>query len=377
MCNLGGRNQTNMKKTFFASLMILSALACKEKPEEKPMYTLFVGTYTNGDSEGIYTYTFDSGTGELANKQLAAKITNPSYLALSKDHKNLYAVQETADFDSLGGGVTAFALNDGVLEMLNSMGTQGAHPCHVSLSGDGHLAVANYNGGNVALFKLKDDGSLGNGPQILDHKLLDSTKTSHAHMAQFNADGLMVTDLGLDAIKRYEEKNGEFVPGPQPSLPFAEGAGPRHFTFGEGGKMLYVINELNSTVSVFEKGAGSQYEEIQVIKTVDPDYQGKNACADLHLSPDGKFLYGSNRGENTIVIFSVDAEKGTLSLVGRESVHGDWPRNFSMDPNGEFLLVANQKSNNISVFKRDVEKGTLAFLNETMLSNPVCLVFQD
>ncbi len=366
-----------MKKALFASLIILLVLACKEKPEEKPMYTLFVGTYTEGDSEGIYTYTFDAGTGELTNKQLAAKLANPSYLALSKDHKNLYAVQETADFDSLGGGVTAFSLTNGVLEIQNSMGTQGAHPCHVSLSGDGHLAVANYTGGNVALFNLNDDGSLGEHPQIIDHKLLDSTKTSHAHMAQFTSDGLMVTDLGLDAIKRYKEENGEFVPGPQPSLPFAEGAGPRHFTFGEGGKMLYVISELNSTISVFKKDTKGDYQEIQVVKTLDPNYQGNNACADLHLSPDGKFLYGSNRGENTIVIFAVNPENGTLTLEGRESVHGDWPRNFSMDPTGEFLLVANQKSSNITVFKRDVEKGTLTYLNETVLPNPVCLVFEE
>ncbi len=365
-----------MKKALFASLMIVFVLACKEKPEEKPMYTLFVGTYTDGDSEGIYTYTFNSGTGELTNQQLAAKLTNPSYLILSQDHKNLYAVQETADFDSLGGGVTAFTLNDGVLKIQNSMGTQGAHPCHVSLSGDGHLAVANYTGGNVALFNLNDDGSLGEHPQIIDHKLLDSTKTSHAHMAQFTSDGLMVTDLGLDAIKRYKEENGKFVPGPQPSLPFADGAGPRHFTFGEGGKMLYVISELNSTISVFEKDTKGDYQEIQVVKTLDPNYQGNNACADLHLSPDGKFLYGSNRGENTIVIFAVNPESGTLSLVGRESVHGDWPRNFSMDPTGEFLLVANQKSSNITVFKRDVEMGTLIFLNENKLPNPVCLVFE-
>ncbi|WP_228236788.1 lactonase family protein [Allomuricauda sp. M10] len=364
-----------MKKALFASLIVF-ALACKEKPEEKPMYTLFVGTYTDGDSEGIYTYTFDSGTGELTNKQLAAKLTNPSYLALSKDHKNLYAVQETADFDSLGGGVTAFTLNDGVLKIQNSMGTQGEHPCHVSLSGDGHLAVANYTGGNVALFTLNADGSLGDAPQIIDHKVLDTTKTAHAHMAQFTADGLMVTDLGLDAIKRYKEENGEFVPSSQSSISFPDGAGPRHFTFGEGGKMLYVISELNSTISVFENDMAGDYQEIQVVKTLDPNYEGNNACADLHISPDGKFLYGSNRGENTIVIFSVNPENGTLTLVGRESVQGDWPRNFSMDPTGEFLLVANQRSSNITVFKRNADSGTLTFLNEIAMPNPVCLVFE-
>ncbi|MGN7513582.1 MAG: lactonase family protein [Allomuricauda sp.] len=364
-----------MNKIVLMGLIAVLAMACTEKTEEKPMYTLFVGTYTDGDSEGIYTYTFDANTGELSNKKLAAKLTNPSYLAISKDKKNLYAVQETADFDSLGGGVTAFSLNMGILELQNSMGTQGAHPCHVSLSGDGQLAVANYTGGNVSIFSLNDDGSLAENPQIIDHKPLDSVKTSHAHMAQFNADGLMVTDLGLDAVKRYKKKGGKFSPAEQYSLPFEDGAGPRHFTFGENGRLLYVINELNSTISVFEKGTKGNYKEVQVVPTLAADFDGESFCADLHLSPDGKFLYGSNRGENTIVIFAVDPTSGQLELVGRESVHGDWPRNFSMDPTGEFLLVANKKTSNIVVFKRDKENGTLTFLNEINHPNPVCLVF--
>ncbi|SDQ16817.1 lactonase family protein [Flagellimonas zhangzhouensis] len=364
-----------MKKLILAGFTAILAFACSEKPENKPMYTLFVGTYTDGDSEGIYTFTFDANTGELSNQKLMAKITNPSYLALSNDKKNLYAVQETADFDSLGGGVTAFALKDGLLELQNSMGTQGAHPCHVSLSGDGKLAVSNYTGGNVAVFSLNADGSLGKDPQIIDHKILDSVKTSHAHMAQFDAYGLMVTDLGLDAIKRYDQKDGTFVPAEQASLPFVDGAGPRHFTHGEDGKMLYVINELNSTISVFENVENGNYQEVQVVSTLDANFDGESFCAEIHLSPDGNFLYGSNRGENTIVIYSVDDTSGKLELVGRESVHGDWPRNFSMDPTGEFLLVANQKSSNITVFKRDAENGTLTFLNEVKHSIPVCLLF--
>lgn len=366
-----------MKKTMITGLIAILVIACAKKNEEKPMYTLFVGTYTDGDSEGIYTYTFDTNTGKLSDQKLAAKITNPSYLAISEDKKHLYAVQETADFDSLGGGITAFRLKDDVLELQNSMGTQGAHPCHVSLSGDGHLAVANYTGGNFSIFSLHDDGSLANAPQIIDHNPLDSVKTSHAHMAQFNADGLMVTNLGLDAIKRYHLEEGKFVPAQQASIAFEDGAGPRHFTFGKNRRMLYVINELNSTISILEKDENGNYMETQVVPTLDSAYQGNNACADIHLSPDGKFLYGSNRGENTIVIFAVDANSGKLELVGREPVHGDWPRNFTMDPTGEFLLVANKKTSNIVIFQRDSENGTLTFLSETDLPNPVCLVFAD
>lgn len=366
-----------MKNIILAGLVMALITSCTDKPEKNPMHTLFVGTYTDGDSEGIYTYTFNESTGELSNQKLAAKLTNPSYLAISKDKKHLYAVQETDNFDSLGGGVTAFTLNDGILEMQNSMGTQGAHPCQVSLSGEGQLAVANYTGGNVAIFNLNADGSLGNNPQIIDHKVLDTTKTAHAHMAQFNVDGLMVSDLGLDAVKRYIKKEGEYVPSKQPSLPFASGAGPRHFTFGKNGKMLYVISELNSTLSVFEKDANGDYQEVQTVSTLAANFDGESFCADIHLSPDGRFLYGSNRGENTIVIFSVEEGSGKLNLVGRTSVHGDWPRNFTLDPSGDYLLVANKKTSNIVVFKRDVEKGTLAYLNEIQLPNPVCLVFED
>src|SRR5690606_25063602 len=158
---------------------------------------------------------------------------------------------------------------------------------------------------------------------------------------------------------------------------FVAGAGPRHFRFGQDGRHLYVINELNSSISVFEKDGKERYIEIQVEGTLDPAYSGKNACADLHLSPDGRFLYGSNRGENTMAIFSVDTESGLLSPLGRESTGGDWPRNFALDPSGEFLLVANQRCGNIVVFKRDVASGALEHISEVKLPDPACLVFWD
>jgi 6-phosphogluconolactonase len=367
----------SMKNLIFLLLVAIFFMACSDDSQKMKMHTIFIGTYTQGDSEGIYSLQFNAETGELDSLKLEAKIPNPSFLTISKDKQHLYAVQETADFDSLGGGVSAFKINKEGLELQNSMGTGGAHPCHVSLSRDGHLAVANYSGGNVALFKLREDGSLGESQQVIDHKILDTTKTAHAHMAQFTKEGLFVADLGLDAIKRYQLTDGVFVPGEQETLSFVDGAGPRHFTFGRDGKLLYVINELNATISVFEKNADGTYQEIQVVETLDPSYEGKNSCADIHLSPDGKFLYGSNRGENTIVIFAVDATSGKLDLVERESVHGNWPRNFSIDPTGNFLLVANQKSSNIVVFQRDLETGTLEFLNEKALPNPVCLEFLD
>lgn len=358
------------------SLLFLSALGCSEKKEMAQKYQLFVGTYTDGDSEGIYKFTFDAGTGVLSNRALVAALPNPSFLKISSNKNHLYAVQETADFDSLGGGISAFKLKNGLLELQNSMGTGGAHPCHVSLSNEAQLVVSNYTGGNVAVFDLQSDGSLGNR-QLIDHKVLDTLKAAHAHMGQFTQQGLFVADLGLDALKRYTLVDDEWKPAHQSSIDLPNGAGPRHFVFGQNQNYLYVINELNATITVFEKDDEGSFNPIQTVETLSPDYEGENACADIHLSLDGRFLYGSNRGENTLVIFSVDGSTGKLDLVGRESVQGNWPRNFTLDPSGNFVLVANQYSGNITIFRRDFETGALQFLNETKLPNPVCLEFLD
>lgn len=359
------------------SVLLLILNSCSEKKQVTKTFPLFVGTYTDGESEGIYRFTFDSNSGVLQEKSLAAVLPNPSFLKISRDRTNLYAVQETADFDSLGGGVTAFKLKDGLLELQNSMGTGGAHPCHVSLSDNGYLAVSNYTGGNFSIFELEDDGALKDNPQVIDHKVLDTAKTAHAHMAKFSSEGLLVSDLGLDAVKRYQNQNGQFTTASQASLDLPDGAGPRHFVFSKENKFLYVINELNSTITVFQKQKDGDYLEIETKSTLDASFEGENFCADIHLSSDGRFLYGSNRGENSIVIFYVDEVTGKLKLVGRESVNGNWPRNFTIDPSGNFILVANQRSNNITIFKRNVEQGTLEFLNEIALPSPVCLEFLD
>ncbi len=196
------------------------------------------------------------------------------------------------------------------------------------------------------------------------------------HKAHFNADGLYVTDLGLDALKRYTKQPHGWIPAQQAKLNLPDGAGPRHFTFNTDRSFLYVINELNATITVFQKDSEGRNNEIQTVGTLEEGYEGPIACADIHLSPDGKFLYGSNRGENTIVIFSVDENSGHLSLVGRESVQGDWPRNFTLSPDGNHLLVANQRSNNITVFKRNTENGNLEYTGQFEVGAPVCLVFE-
>lgn len=356
-------------------LTVFLVFGCIKKEEIVESYSLFVGTYTDGDSEGIYHFDFDALAGTVSGKKLLATLPNPSFLAISKDKNYLYAVQETSDYDAQGGGITAFALKDKTLKELNSKGTGGAHPCHVALSTEGQLAVSNYTGGNLAIFDISSKGSLG-PRQLINHSELDTTAIAHVHKTHFNEDGLFASDLGLDAINRYHQNNGVWQAAHQASIRFPEGAGPRHFVFSENRHFLYVINELNATIGVLKRDDEGSYTNIQSISTIAPDYEGENSCADLHLSPDGLFLYGTNRGENTMVIFRVNQEEGSLSLLGREPVHGDWPRNFTIDPTGKFILIANQKSNSISIFSRDPNSGGLRFINTVAFPSPVCLVFE-
>ncbi len=367
-----------MKKYYLIVLSSFLIFSGCKKTELLKTYTLFVGTYTENGSEGIYSYNFDSNTGQLMDKKLAAVMGNPSFLKISPNKEYLYAVEETDGYKGSSGMVVAFDIEKDQLKKINGNLTLGAHPCHIGLSQDGKfLAVSNYTGGSFSIFKIGNDGELLPTPQFIDHTLLDTTKTSHAHSAKFVDKQLLVADLGLDAVKQYSLEGDKFMPSGQPSLDLPLKAGPRYFTFGQSGKFLYVINELNSTITVFQKEADSSYSELQTESTLAKDFQGDSYCADIHLSKDGKFLYGSNRGENTIVIFKVDQNNGKISLVGREGVKGDWPRNFGMDPSGNFLLVANQKSDNITVYRRNLEKGTLNFLHEIKLPSPVCLEFLD
>ena len=354
-------------------ITIVLWFSCTKK--EIPMQTLYVGTYTDGASEGIYSLKFNSETGELDSLKLKAKLPNPSFLALSKDRGYMYAVQETADFDSLGGGVTAFSIKGGLFDEINSKGSGGAHPCHVTLSEKGQLAVSNYTGGNVAVFDIDETGGL-NDRQLLNHNTGDTTRVAHAHKAHFNQDGLFVSDLGLDEVKRYSKLPYGWLPAEQHILALPKGAGPRHFTFNTDRSFMYVINELNSTITVFKRGSDGVYTATQTASTLASDFEGESFCADIHLSVDGRFLYGSNRGENTLVVFSVDANSGEITAIGRESVEGDWPRNFTISPDGNFVLVANQRSNNITIFKRDVATGNLEYTGQFELGAPVCLVFE-
>ncbi|WP_298505274.1 lactonase family protein [uncultured Maribacter sp.] len=365
-----------MKKWYLVSVLccLILFISCKEESNSK----LFVGTFSENGSEGLYSYSFNTKTGKLANKKVEANIKDPSFLAISSNKKYLYAIEKTTEFKGSKGAVIAYEIEKDGLKEINTVGTGGGYPCHVGISEKGDfLAASCYSDGSLSIYKIGENGSLQQNPQYIDHKILDTIKTSRAHASLFTPDGLFTADLGLDAVKRYIYNGDKFVKGNQRSLNLPDGAGPRHFKFGVNEKFLYVINELNSTITVFQRKENGEYISLETKSTLDKDFKGENFCADIHLSKDGRFLYGSNRGENTIVIFKVDTETGKLTLIGRESVQGDWPRNFAIDPSNAFLLVGNQKTNNISVFKRDVEQGTLKFLDEVKLPSPVCLLFLE
>ena len=299
---------------------------------------------------------------------MAIKTENPSFLTFSADKKFLYAVSEVAERSS----VSSFTVNkNNTLNFLNNVNSNGNDPCHVQLNKKGDLAaVSNYSGGTISLFNVKKNGSLSEAFQVINH----NTKTlkSHAHSAKFFKNNLFIADLGRDFLAQYVEKNGKFLL--KENFNMKSKAGPRHFEISKKGNFIYVINELNSTITVLKKQDNS-YSNIQNISTLSDGFTGDSFCADIHLSKNEEFLYGSNRGENSIVVYNRDKKSGLLKKIQNISVEGNWPRNFTLSPNGNFLLVANQKSNNITIYKVAKKTGKLSFLNSLETGTPVCLLF--
>lgn len=353
-----------MKFKLYTLLLTLSFLNCKTQDT-----TLYVGTYTNGDSEGIYRLTFNTKTGALTHKQLVATIENPSYLSYSPDKKHIYAVIENEE-----GMVSSFKIESNEhLTLLNKVSTHGAHPCHVAINKSGDKAIAsNYTGGNASIHAITNDGSLTEGFQILNHNV-DSI-ASHVHSAQFYKDQLYVSDLGKNAIYNYQLENNTYKLIDSSIVSLTNNAGPRHFSLTNSGEFIYIINEYGSSITTGKKNKKG-FDKIDEDSTLEVNYKGKNSCADIHLSKDERFLYASNRGENTIAVFERNTNNGTINKIQTISVHGNWPRNFTIDPTGKFLLVANRWSHNISVFSVNTSTGILKFINDTKISEPVCLLF--
>lgn len=369
----------------FFILSLLSILLIISSVEAKKNI-LYVGTYTKDLTDGIFVYSFNDQTGRLVNLKMPAVCNNPSFLAISANKKFLYAVGELHNLDSNNSGdVSAFRIEkNNKLTLLNRVLTHGADPCHVSLSPDGKIGVvSNYNGGNLSVFTILPDGSLSDMVQRIQDAgsgpFPGRQTEPHAHSARFDATGkfLFAADLGTDELKIYNVGTGEIplTPNAQPLLKLAPGSGPRHFDFSADGRYIYVIGELSSMITVFMK-YGGDWKIIQTIKTIPKDFQGENWSADIHLSTDGRFVYSSNRGQNSIAVFKRNLKSGKLALVENVSVEGDWPRNFTLDPSGRFLLCANQKSNDITIFKIDQPSGKLIFTGRKIPNqSPVCLQF--
>lgn len=348
---------------------------------------VYIGTYTTGESEGIYIYRMNPSSGILEFTGKATGVDNPSFLSIDTQKQYLYAVNEVGDFAGKpSGAVSAFAIDQktGELTYLNKQPSHGASPCHLSVDKtDKFVLVANYGGGSVSVFPIEDDGKLGEATDVVQHHgssvNLKRQKVPHAHSVTIGSSNryAFVADLGLDKIMIYQLEliRGKLKPNDKPWVKVKAGAGPRHFAFHPNDKYAYVINELDSTLTRFTYDrASGVLSEIENVSTLPEDFEGTNYCADVHVLPSGKFVYGSNRGHDSIVIFKIDQTTGKLDYVDHESTQGKNPRNFAISPNGNFLFVANQDTNNIVAFRIDQETGVLTPTGQvTEVATPVCI----
>lgn len=381
------------RKGWFAGLVLIAFFFEARqvtKSTENGQLLAYVGTYTTEQrSRGIYAYRFDPAAGALASAGLAAESTDPSYVAIDRSGKYLYAVNEVGSFGGKkSGAVSAFARepNSGALKLLNQVATGGQSPCHVSLDKSGrYVLVANYGGGSVATFPVRGDGSLGEAAGFVQHSgsSIDKKRqrAPHAHWIGVSPDNrfVVVPDLGLDEVLVYrlDAATGALTANDPPFVKVSPGAGPRHFAFHPNGHFGYVLNEMGSTVTAFSyQTASGSLSELQTISTLPKNYAGANGAAELAVHPSGRFLYASNRGHDSIAAFSVDPGTGTLTSVGQFSTQGKTPRNFAIDPTGRFLVVANQDSGTVVVFRIELATGGLtpaAKVGE--VPAPACIVF--
>jgi 6-phosphogluconolactonase len=345
-------------------------------------YTLFIGTYTRKTSEGIYSYTFNTKTGDFTPLSITKGIDNPSFLAISPDHRFLYS-----GGSKKGDSVHAFAIDKQTyfLTLLNTQSLVGGlGATHLELDKTGKwLFVSNYFNGSFNLLSIEKDGRIAPSKQWTKLEGSSIVKpqqdVSHLHsiMVAPNNTDVFAADLGTDKIMVYRlnPQTGQFTEGVPPFTSSKAGSGPRHLDIHPNGRFVYSIQEIDATITGFDYKNGI-LTPFQTLSTLPSDYTGRKWSADIHISPDGKFLYGSNRAHESLAIFKIDKHTGHLTRVGHQTVNGKTPRNFVIDPTGNFLLVANQDSDNIVVFKRNKKTGLLtATGKEIKVSQPVCLKF--
>jgi 6-phosphogluconolactonase len=352
-------------------------------------YLVYFGTYTGKGSQGIYACRFRPSTGKLTPVQLAAETVNPSFLAVDPAQRFLFAANEIGDYGKAkSGSVSAFAIDrrTGKLSALNTVASRGADPCHLTVDSSGkHVLVANYTGGSVAVLPVKADGSLGEASDFVQH-LGSSVNPQrqhepHAHDVVLTPDNrfAVVADLGLDKllVYRYDIEEGTLSPNDPPYGRVKPGSGPRHFALHPNGRWAYAISEMGNTITAFDWDADKgSLHELQAVSTLPKDFTGENSTAELAIDPKGRYLYGSNRGHDSIAVYAIDPGKGVLTLLEDVPTLGKEPRNFALDPTGAYLFAANQNSNNVVVFRVNPSNGRLTATGERIeVVAPVCVTF--
>jgi 6-phosphogluconolactonase len=379
-----------MMRRCWLTFLALSGLLLQAPRLLAADYFMYVGTYTNQGSKGIYVWRFDAAAGKFTPLGLAAESANPSFLAAHPNGRFLYAVNEISHFQRMSstGSVSAFAIDPatGKLRLLNQQPSLGDGPCHLALDSQGKcVIVANYNNGSVASYTLANDGLLNQSAAFFQHKGTGATRHRqdgpHAHCVAVSPDSrfALVADLGLDEVLMYRlnAATGSLEVSEPRFVKVAPGAGPRHLAFHPNGRLLYLINEMQSSIITFayDPQAGT-LRELQTVSTLPNDYKGENDGAEIQVHPSGKFVYGSNRGHDSIAVFAVDPAAGTLKLVEHVATQGKTPRSFSIDPTGAYLIAANQASDNMVVFRIDQASGRLKPTGDVLnVRSPVCVTF--
>ena len=349
---------------------------------------VYVGTYTGAKSKGIYSCRMNSA-GQLTSAELAAEITNPTYLAVHPNQKFLYAIGEISKFgDQKAGSVSAFAIDatTGKLTPLNQQSSGGPGPCHIDVDRAGQcVVVANYGGGSVEALPIKADGSLGAPGTFIQHEGTSVNKSrqegphGHCIVVDPTQKFALACDLGLDNVLIYklDPAQATLTPNDPPFAALAPGSGPRHLAFHPNGKFAYVISEMLCTMTAFQwDGSRGALKEFQTISTVPGQVQKGFSTAEVYVHPSGKFVYGSNRGHDSIVVYACEEKTGRLTLVEHQATQGKTPRHFALDPSGRFLLAENQDSGSIIVFRIDPKTGKLTPTGQKVeVGSPVCAVF--
>ena len=376
-----------MKKLLFAVALLWSVNLLAQKKDETPKtYDLLIGTYTTGESKGIYVYRFYTETGRTAYLNEVDGIDNPSYICVAKNNRFVYSVNEIGADRKGSASAYSFEPKLGKIELINKQPSTGTGPCYISVDkAQKHVFLANYQSGALSVLPVNKDGSLGAAVQTIQdsgHGVNKSRQEGpHVHTAVLSPDEkyLLYTDLGTDKLNIYRYKSGQDKPlstAEPSSFDVVAGHGPRHLAFSPNGKYLYLVTEMGGVIYVYDYD-GPKSKQLEAISMLADGYKGAVGAADIHVSPDGKFLYATNRGDaNEIVVFAINPDNGRLTFVERKSSMGKGPRNFVIDPSGNFLLVANQMSNDIYVYRVNKQTGKLTLTTSKIsIGNPSCLKF--